>query len=262
MVLKNLESLIRIMGGLPSSRFLEMRGCVCCDNGTDAAGENDALLDPEYAPRDSEEAGALVRRALDFFAETGRPHVWQMPDGISGALTCELERAGVRWEMELTAMVAAVGDDATTPSEDADLPYELENAGEAREWADAVWFGFDSGCPAPQSFVRFAEEMLEAGGISQFAVRSRLSPDSGSLIAATGLLVASQGVAGIYYVSTRPDFRRRGLGMSVMKAMMNKSQAAGCDKITLLATPSGYPLYRMCGFRACGLVKTGVFWEQ
>jgi ribosomal protein S18 acetylase RimI-like enzyme len=262
MAMKNLESLIRVMGGLRSSRFLDMKGCICCDNGTDSANENYALLDPESAPRDAAGARVLVREALDFFAETDRPHVWHVPDGISGALTRELETAGARWEDELTVMAAEAGYDVITHPDGADLPYELENAREAREWADAVWLGFDSGCPAPPSFVMFAEGMLEADGITLFAVRSRLSPDFASEITATGLLVTSSAAAGIYYVSTRPDFRRRGLGMSIMKVMMSRSRAAGYDKITLLATPSGYPLYRRCGFRVCGSAVTGVFGEK
>jgi ribosomal protein S18 acetylase RimI-like enzyme len=159
-------------------------------------------------------------------------------------------------------MAADVRGDAAAHQEGSDPPYELEDAGEAREWADAVWLGFDSGCPAPPSFVRFAQGMLEADGITLFAARSQLSPDSAPKIAATGLLVASGASAGIYYVSTRPDFRRRGLGMSIMKIMMSRSRTAGYDKVTLLATPSGYPLYRRCGFRACGSAKAGVFGEK
>jgi ribosomal protein S18 acetylase RimI-like enzyme len=260
--LKNLESLIRVVGKFRLSRFLEMKGCICCDTGTDSESENYALINPDGAPRDIAGARAMVREALDFFAVTGRPHTWHVSDRIPDAVIHELKRAGIRWNDKLTAMTANVGDGAAANAEDTadiDLPYELKGADEAREWADAAWFGFDSGCPAPASFAVFAEEMLEAGGITLFATRARISRDSSPRIAATGMLITADTTAGIYYVSTLPEFRRRGLGVSMMEVMMKRSRAMGYGRITLLATPSGYPLYLRCGFQACGDIEAGVF---
>jgi GNAT superfamily N-acetyltransferase len=265
LALKNLESLIRVTGKFRLSRFREMKGCICCDTGTDSESENYALIDPDGAPRDAAEARALVREALDFFAVTGRPHTWHISDRIPEAVIHELERAGIRWSDRLTAMTANVKGDTAANVEDVkdiDLPYELKDADEAREWADAAWIGFDSGGPAPVSFAVFAEKMLETSGITLFAARARISHDSSPRIAATGMLITADSTAGIYYVSTLSDFRRRGLGMSMMEAMMKRSRAMGYDRITLLATPSGYPLYLRCGFRACGNIEAGVFWEK
>jgi ribosomal protein S18 acetylase RimI-like enzyme len=262
LALKNLEFLVRVTGKFRPSRFLEMRGCVCCDTGTDSESENYALIDPDRASRDVAGARTLVHEALDFFAVTGRPHTWYISDRTPGVVVHELERAGIRWSGKLTAMTADVKDETADDARDIGLPYELKDTGEAREWADAVWFGFDSGCPAPASFAVFAEEMRRASEIMLFASRAGISRGSSSKIAATGLLITADSTAGIYYVSTLPDFRQRGLGMSMMKAMMKRSRAAGCGRITLLATSSGYPLYRRCGFQACGDIAAGVLGER
>jgi GNAT superfamily N-acetyltransferase len=113
------------------------------------------------------------------------------------------------------------------------------------DWANAVWLGFDSGEPAPASFVRFVRAAALADGISLFALRSRQDGD----VAATGLLCARGGTGGVYYVSTRPEHRRRGLGLRVMRALTHRAGELGCAKASLLATGAGRPLYLKCGFR-------------
>jgi ribosomal protein S18 acetylase RimI-like enzyme len=122
-----------------------------------------------------------------------------------------------------------------------------------------VWYGFDSGEPAPESFAVFSREMSLTAGIALFAVRSELMAGSRREIASTGMLAAVGGTAGIYYVSTRPGYRNRGLARSVMKASMSSARAMGYDKISLLATSSGYPMYLRCGFKPAERVRTGIF---
>jgi GNAT superfamily N-acetyltransferase len=68
-------------------------------------------------------------------------------------------------------------------------------------------------------------------------------------VAATGLLCACYGTAGIYYVSTRPEYRKRGLGRRVMKALIERASELDCARSSLLATGSGRSLYLKCGFR-------------
>jgi ribosomal protein S18 acetylase RimI-like enzyme len=63
--------------------------------------------------------------------------------------------------------------------------------------------------------------------------------------------------AGIYYISTRPEFRGRGLGGAVVEYLKRAARERGFRYVTLLATPSGRPLYERHGFTALGTV--GVF---
>jgi ribosomal protein S18 acetylase RimI-like enzyme len=255
------EALIRTIGALGPSRFLEAGGCVCCDGGTDSAYENYALLDPPRAPDEPGEARRLVRRVLDFFALTGRPHVWPIFGNMPEAVVTALGEAGAAWGEGFTAMTADIGGNVVTADDPAWHVFEPREDWEAHEWADAAWYGFDSGEPAPGSFREFASEMMRADSVRLFAVRPAADQGLRPEIASTGMLTASDEAAGIYYVSTLPGFRRRGSGGAVMRAMIGGARAIGYDKITLMATSSGYPMYRRFGFQDRGRVGVGVFGE-
>lgn len=57
-------------------------------------------------------------------------------------------------------------------------------------------------------------------------------------------------VAGIYWVATTPDSRKRGLGGLVTRAATQAAFDGGAQLVVLQATPAGLPLYRELGFVA------------
>jgi GNAT superfamily N-acetyltransferase len=66
---------------------------------------------------------------------------------------------------------------------------------------------------------------------------------------ATATLVASHGVAGIVYVSTVPEARRRGFGRAAVWAAIEAGREQGLRTSSLWATPMGRPMYEKMGFR-------------
>jgi GNAT superfamily N-acetyltransferase len=52
----------------------------------------------------------------------------------------------------------------------------------------------------------------------------------------------------IQWMSTEPDFRRRGLGRAVLRALLEWFESEGVDSVELHASPDGAPLYRSEGF--------------
>lgn len=56
-------------------------------------------------------------------------------------------------------------------------------------------------------------------------------------------------IAVILNVSTRPDYRRQGLGRAIMTTMLDWCRARGIRTVSLQATPDGRPLYLSLGFR-------------
>ncbi|MDR3332971.1 MAG: GNAT family N-acetyltransferase [Synergistaceae bacterium] len=258
-VLLNLRSLVRLVGAMDSSRFLETDGCVCCDSGTGSAHENYALLAPGI---DEGTARQAVHDALAFFAETDSPHVWPIFPGVPEDASRELDMAGARWEGTYYGMTAPTDAMKSPSPETQNEPYELSGPEEIRDWADAVWYGFDSGEPAPENFKRYARKLFCASGVRLYAVKQRENEESPPVISSTGLLCETCDSAGIYYISTRPEFRRRGLGMSVINFLVRLVLMDGYDKISLLATPSGRPMYLRCGFRETERVRMGVIGES
>jgi GNAT superfamily N-acetyltransferase len=59
---------------------------------------------------------------------------------------------------------------------------------------------------------------------------------------------ASSRVGYIQWMSTEPDFRRRGLGRAVLRLLLQWFESEAVDNVELHASPDGTPLYRDEGF--------------
>jgi GNAT superfamily N-acetyltransferase len=66
---------------------------------------------------------------------------------------------------------------------------------------------------------------------------------------ATAMLIASGAVAGIYWVATVPEARRRGYGEALTWAAVQAGRRAGCTVASLQASAMGRPVYERMGFQ-------------
>ena len=66
---------------------------------------------------------------------------------------------------------------------------------------------------------------------------------------ATSLLFTHNNSAGIYYVSTLPAFRNKGLGLKITQAAMKAAKESGFKNVILQATPLGATVYIRAGFK-------------
>jgi GNAT superfamily N-acetyltransferase len=63
------------------------------------------------------------------------------------------------------------------------------------------------------------------------------------------MVLFSHGVAGVYWVGTVPEFRRRGYADAVMRHVSNAALERGAAFVALQATPLGEPVYLRVGYR-------------
>jgi ribosomal protein S18 acetylase RimI-like enzyme len=66
---------------------------------------------------------------------------------------------------------------------------------------------------------------------------------------ATSTRITTGDVAGIYFVNTLPEFRRRGYGESMTWRAIEDGRSSGCAISYLQATEMGRPIYERMGFR-------------
>lgn len=83
------------------------------------------------------------------------------------------------------------------------------------------------------------------------ALRVLLLREQGRVVA-TGQLLCTFGMGGIYWVGTRPEASRRGLGGAVTALLARAAFEAGLPRVGLHATPMGQPVYARLGFEIDG----------
>jgi Acetyltransferase (GNAT) family len=66
---------------------------------------------------------------------------------------------------------------------------------------------------------------------------------------ATSIRLSAHGVAGIYFVGTLPEFRRRGFGEAMTWRAVIDGKKEGCIHCCLQASQLGRPIYERMGFR-------------
>ncbi len=65
----------------------------------------------------------------------------------------------------------------------------------------------------------------------------------------TGMLTLYAGVAGISYVLTHPEHRRKGYALEIIKAMLHRAQLLGFEISVLQANPTACSVYEKLGYR-------------
>lgn len=248
--------MLAALGEAENARYAARAGTAAFyDSGVDDAYENYALLDHgnmtygEDACSDfAETLGSAVKLGLKFFGVTGRPHIWPFFFEMSGACQKIFESNGLAREDDFTAMCEDLSDfEASAASDGRVMPVR---GGDMLAWADDAWRGFDSDADAPESFIATARHIASRGDFLPVGIKG----------ASTGLLFSNGETAGIYYISTRPEFRGRGLGGAVVDYLKRAARERGYRYVTLLATPSGRCLYERHGF--ISLCAVSVFSAQ
>lgn len=90
------------------------------------------------------------------------------------------------------------------------------------------------------------EEIVACGGWSR---RAKPYTGSGDQEGDARLLDPRTEPANVRAMFVRSDWTRRGLGRAILESCENAAREEGFERLALVATLPGEPLYRACGFR-------------
>jgi hypothetical protein len=190
-------------------------------------------------------ANAALARAAAFFAARDRGFSWYLRDPVDADLVTATAAAGLAPLATMPWMIRA------RPLPDVPLPsgVSLRWGDDARVRADAVTVCAEAyvSMGLPSAIVQSLFGDIAARGDD--GTRVVVAYVDGTA-AATAQLLPTAGVAGIYWVATRPALRRRGLAEVCTRAVTNAGLAAGARFAALQASHMGASVYARIGFLA------------
>lgn len=117
-------------------------------------------------------------------------------------------------------------------------------------WKEVTFAGFDFSQGDRTSYDRFTDAFPLDPASPQQAF---LAFDGGKPVAASLLFLAGD-AAGLYFITTLGDYRRRGIGREMVLATLHYARAAGARFASLQSSPDGLSVYEKAGFKECCLV--------
>jgi GNAT superfamily N-acetyltransferase len=194
---------------------------------------------------DDEAADRMIEDRMDACRRRGVPMLWWTgPSTRPGDLGDRLLRIGFFLEPAY-GMAADLGHG--TSGVVRTVPIALDRVRDRpalRQWSRVLCDAFG----APQSFGAAFAEMAEGIGLEDASpFRHYLASVDGDPVATCSLYLGA-GVAGIYDVSTLPDWRRRGIGAAITRFAMADARDQGYRMAILHASNLGIGMYRSLGF--------------
>jgi ribosomal protein S18 acetylase RimI-like enzyme len=194
--------------------------------------------------------GPAANRVIEHFVSVSRPFSWWVSPGDGPAdLGARLESCGLlpsETELAMSARIDAI----RAPC----IPgLEIERVRTPQALADFALINAENWTPpdpAVTSYYRRAAAILLGEDSPQRFYLSRLE---GAPAAAVEVTLAA-GVAGVYNLSTRPLYRRRGVGAATLEAALADAGALGLTAAVLQAAGAGQSLYRRLGFEEFGVI--------
>jgi ribosomal protein S18 acetylase RimI-like enzyme len=142
--------------------------------------------------------------------------------------------------------MAAVLSDLSDMSRIADLDIARVNTDDdLDEYRNVLATGFGEG-PREADWVA---SVFARAGVADEGPWRHIVGRVGREPAATASLLLTHGTAGIYFVCTRPEFRRRGFGAAMTSAAMVEAAHSGAKHAVLGSSPMGQRIYERLGFR-------------
>jgi GNAT superfamily N-acetyltransferase len=206
-------------------------------------GYHNAVVRADLAPEAAEGAIAATRELM---RARGVPGSWHVgPSMRPRDLVARLARHGFVGDSEpgMAADLSQLDEAAPMPEGLAVEPVR-EPAG-LTAFASVLAQGFGEGAKE----AAWVEEMYRRIGLGDDVPWRHYLGRLGGAPVATASLFFAAGVAGLYFVSTAPAYRRRGIGAAITLAALRGARRLGFRAAVLGSSPMGHAVYQRLGFR-------------
>jgi len=203
-----------------------------------------------YSNLQPENTEQKINEIIKYFDSRKLPFNWQVdPDDKPDNLSSKLEEAGLK-RSETPGMVVKL-EDLVEPSMPDDFRWKkVESQDELSKWGYLMSkaygmpeFGWDF----------LAGSIVDLGVVDDFPCYTGYYKDKP---VATSAILYSEGVAGLYCVSTLPEMRGKRIGSIISYVPFLDAIERGYKIGILHSSPMGYNVYRRLGFEEiCKLVR-------
>ena len=190
-----------------------------------------------------------IADAKSAFDNAGVPALWWVgPLTRPGDLGARLELAGFRHEEDMPWLAAELASVAEAPTPRELLVKRVSDQRDQAEWVRVMKRGF--GMTAEEEHAMNALATVVGYGADAEWIRF-LGRVEGRPVATSGLMLGG-GAAGLYNVTTVPEFRRRGYAAAMTAVALEEADRRGHDLAVLGSSQMAIGIYQRLGFReAC-----------
>jgi GNAT superfamily N-acetyltransferase len=192
-----------------------------------------------------EEADEVIADSLQTMKSHGVPGSWHVGPSMRPAdLGRRLTSAGFTHGGGEAGMAVALDELNETPTASSELRITQVDSDEVlATWAGTLARGFGEG----EKEARWVEEVFRSEGYVD-PWRHYLGLLDGEPVA-TATIFLGGAVAGVYFVMTIPEARRRGIGAAITLAALREARDSGIQYGVLGSSPAGRSVYAGLGFR-------------
>jgi GNAT superfamily N-acetyltransferase len=189
-----------------------------------------------------DEAEKIIDEALSRFK--GLPMVWWTgPSAGTQNFKELLEPRGFSYLMDYPGMALDLNTVNRKPAGLAGLEIRfVDDPASMKIWSRILFNSFKFPDSIEKAFLDLAANRHPRASWRRYIALLKGEP------VATSELFLGAGTAGIYYVATEPDFRRRGIGSAITLAPLLDALETGFRTAILKATKKGFNIYRQIGF--------------
>jgi ribosomal protein S18 acetylase RimI-like enzyme len=190
--------------------------------------------------------GRTIQDIKKHFRKAGLPFWWWVfPSAQSPATLDRLKAEDFSVVDRIPSLLADLTSIADGPQDAGLKILQIRDKEALLLWEEVSFSGFDFPPETRQQY-------------HQFANTFNLSPDSPQKFylaclngrpVATSLLFLHENAGGIYFVSTRAEYRKKGIGLALTEATMRFARQAGVRYATLQSSPDGLRVYQQAGFK-------------